>query len=226
MTDLTQPATAAEFEAVGVDAATAAGLAAQHNLMAGRSGTRDARIALEVSLRNLPPPSAPAPAKPISNTEGTAALAEHTDAELAKHLATAFAPPAAPYDYQFPDDRSQLSDDQITADMTVKTALHGEGMPKFVVESIAANLAQSMRTLGNESAAQAAIRQSSDRARLESMWKGESFDSNIALVDGLLEQMGNKHPVLRDVIARAAPRLTPLDVDLLLQVAKQRPDRR
>src|SRR6266478_4311973 len=100
MVDMTQPATAAEFQAMGVDEATAAGLAAQANLLAGR-GPPEERAALLFSLNNQPPPAKP-PAAPstVTPAEATAALQAHADAQLSAHFDQFYAPPQNAHDYR------------------------------------------------------------------------------------------------------------------------------
>jgi hypothetical protein len=227
MTDFTQPATAAEFEAVGVDATTAVGLAAQHNLMSGRAGSFDDRIALAHQLENLPPPAKPtAVPSMVTPAEATAMLEAHTEAEVGAHLATVMLPPASPADYKFPlTSLAEPTDEQIAADSELKSALHAEQMPKFAVESIGKSLAEASRMLANETPAQAQTRLGSNKARLTALWGGD-FDGSIKIVDAFLEQIGTRSPALREFIDRVAPVLDPLSIDLLLQVAKNRAGKR
>jgi len=219
MVDTTQPATAAEFEAAGASPADAASLADQANAMAGRKGF-NARVELEQSMRNQPPPAKAPPPTPLTNAQLSEAAASHQDAQLADSFDKLWQPPQSAYDYRFPDS-GNLTDEQAASDNAVKTALHTEGMPKFVVDSIASNLSESVRTLANETPTQASARLNANKGRLTAMWKGE-FDSNIALVDRLLEQMRTRSPSLVPFMDAAVSRLTPLDIDLLLQVAKHR----
>jgi hypothetical protein len=223
--DTTQPMTAAQFEAVGASPADAASLAAQHNLLAGR-GSSDDRVALEHSFRNQPPPPAAAPPAPTSNAQLVEATAAHENAQLAGTLDAAFAPPAQPYDYRFPEAPGTLTDEQLASDSALKTALHAAQMPKFVVESIAQNLAEASRALVNETPAQAQLRIESYRTRLVGMWGKDSFDGNMQMVDTFLEQQSANSPALRLFLEGAVRAFTPLDFDLILQVAKHRAGKR
>jgi hypothetical protein len=222
--DTTQPMTAADFVSVGVDPATAASLAAQHEALAGRSGF-NARVEAAQSLVNLPPPPAAAPAPTTTNAQLADATAAHENAQLVGTLDAAFAPPAQPYDYQFPQTTDTLTDEQLASDSALKTALHAAQMPKFVVESIAQNLAEASRTLANETPAQAQLRIGSQKSRLEGMWGKDNFDGNLQIVDTFLEAAGAKSPVLKAFLESAARAFTPLDLDLILQVAKHRAGR-
>jgi hypothetical protein len=220
MADLTQPATAADFTAVGVDAATAASLATQHNALAGRSGF-NSRVETAQTLMNLPPSASPAPPATTTNAQLADASAQHQDHQLAGTMDAAFAPPAMAYEYKL-EDESSLDDAQLAANSELKTALHAAQMPKFVVESIAQNLAEASRTLANETPDQARFRIESQKGRLEGMWGKDNLAGNLQIVDTFLEQQSAKSPALRSFLEVAVRALTPLDLDLLLQVAKHR----
>jgi hypothetical protein len=222
MADLTQPATPAEFIAAGADPVTARQLASQHNLMSGREGSFDERVDFAHFIENMPPPAAPAAPAPTSNAQLVEATAAHESAQLTGTLDAAFAPPAQAYDYQFPQTTETLTDEQLASDSALKTALHAAQMPKFVVESIAQNLAEASRTLANETPAQGAARIESQKSRLIGMWGKDHFDGNMAIVDNFLEQQTAKSPALKAFIEGAARVFTPLDLDLILQTAKFR----
>jgi hypothetical protein len=226
MADLTQPATAAEFQAAGADAATAAALATQHNIMAGRAGTPDQRAELAVGMRNQAPAAKPVPAaSTVTPAEATAALEAHTNAQLSAHLDEVFAAPAQASDYLFPYGHTDPTPEAFAFDNTIKADLHAANMPAFVVNSIAQSLAEANRTLANETSAQAAARLDANKSRLTAMWGGD-FDGNMRLVDGLIDQVGADRPALRAFIERVAPFFDPLSVDALLQVAKHRAAKR
>jgi hypothetical protein len=223
-----QPSSPQEFINAGATPEQAAILHEQHETMCGRRGS-DARVAMSVAAQEQPPaPKAgPVVARTVTQAEATAALEAHTESQFSGHLDRAFAPPASPSEYQFPATRVALTDEQLAADTALKGALHAEGMPRFVVENIAKTLSQSSHAIARETPAEAEARIGANKARLTALWGGESaFNTNIRAVDAMLEQMGNKSPALRELISSGlAGRLTPLDVDLLLQVAKHRAGR-
>lgn len=219
--DASQPVTAADFTAVGVDATTAASLASQHNTLANR-GSFNGRVALAHELERQTPPPAAAPSAATSNATLVDAAAAHENAQLAGTLNSAFAPPANAFEYRFPEAREPLTDEQLASDSALKAAFHAAQMPKFVVESIAQNLAEVSRTLANETPAQNQLRLESQKSRLMGMWGKDNFDGNLALVDTFLEQQSAKSPAIRSFLEGAARALTPLDLDLILQVAKFR----
>jgi hypothetical protein len=221
MADLTQPATAAEFIAAGADPVAARQLASQHNLMSGREGSFDERVDFAHFIENQPPPPKAAPTPQTSNAQLADASAQHQDHQLAGTMDAAFAPPAMAYEYKL-EDESSLNDAQLAANSELKTALHAAQMPKFVVESIAQNLAEASRTLANETPDQARFRIESQKGRLEGMWGKDNLAGNLRIVDAFLEQQSAKSPALRSFLGVAARALTPLDLDLLLQVAKHR----
>jgi hypothetical protein len=223
MTDLSQPASAAEFERAGVDAATAAALAMQHNIMAGRGGAANERVALQVSTRNQPPPAKPAaPAPSVTPAEATAALEAHTQAQLSAHLEDVFAPPALATDYRFPEGATAPTDEQSASVMALRTALHSEGIPRVVAENIALSAANASVTLANESMQQAQTRIASQKASLVRMWGQEAFEGNLAKVDTFLQGLRSRSPALASFIDSYAHAFSPTDVDLLLQLAQHR----
>lgn len=140
MTDLTQPASAAEFIAAGVDATTAANLAAQHNAAAGRGGFNAMAEARE-SFRNMPPPPTPAAPPPTTNAQLVEAAAAHQDVQLQGSIEATFAPPANAFDYRAPPPVSDATDEQYAADTALKTMLHVEGTPAYIGNAIMADLA-------------------------------------------------------------------------------------
>jgi hypothetical protein len=224
MVDISQPASATEFIAAGASPSEAAILAEQHETLAGRRGA-GAQVALSIAGRNQPPPPAPEPSTShVTQAEATAALDAHTEIQLGAHLDRAFAPPVSAADYVFPASPTQLSDEEFGAEQSLKSALHAEAMPKFVVESIAKALAESSRAVARETPAQGQARIAANNASLVRMW-GSDFDANIRAVDNLLETMGARSTALRDFVTRAAPLLDPLSIDLLLQVSKLRAGR-
>jgi hypothetical protein len=221
MADLTQPATAAEFIAAGADPVAARQLASQHNLMSGREGSFDERVDFAHFIENQPPPPKAAPAPTTTNAQLADATVQHQNVHLTGQMDATFAPPANAFDYRFPESTEPVTDEQLAGDSDLKNALHAAQMPRFVVESIAANLATASRTLANETPTQAQARIESQKARLQGMW-GKEFDGNMAVVDTFLEQQSAKSPALKAFIQNAARVFTPLDIDLLLQVAKHR----
>jgi hypothetical protein len=220
MADLTQPATVAEFIAAGADPVAARQLASQHNLMSGREGSFDERVDFAHLIENQPPPPKAALTPQTSNAQLADASVQHQNHQLAGTLDAAFAPPAMAYEYKL-EDESSLNDAQLAANSELKTALHAAQMPKFVVDSIAQNLAEASRKLANETPDQARFRIESQKGRLEGMW-GKDFSGNLQIVDTFLEQQSAKSPALKAFIDGAARVFTPLDLDLLLQVAKHR----
>jgi len=219
----TAPLTAEAFTAVGVDATTAASLAQQHNTMAGRGSFND-RVALSNELESRAPAPKPTAVAPTSNAELVSAVTEHENATLAGQLDATFAPPAMAYEYKL-EDESSLNDAQLAANSELKSAFHAAQLPKFVVDSIASNLATASRTLVNETPAQMNLRIESNKVRLQGMW-GKEFDGNMSAVDTFLEQQGAKSPALKAFLANAAHAFTPLDIDLIFQVAKFRAGKR
>jgi hypothetical protein len=224
--DVTQPASPAEFVAAGASPAEAAILAEQHEAIVGRRGP-EARAAILIGSRDLPPPPAPPPpVSTVTQTQATEALAAHTEAQMSAQLDQTFAPPATPAEYKFPYTRDP-SDEQFAADNALKAAMHAERMPKFVVDSIAQNLAETSRALANETPAQAQTRIEANKTRLTALWKNDGgFDANIAKIDSMLGWMSARSPALKAFIDANAHALTPLDLDLLLQVANHRAARR
>jgi hypothetical protein len=210
---------AGDFMLPGVDAAQAASLAEAHNARGGFKGF-DAQVEAVQSDRNMPPPPVPATPAPTSNADLVSAVAEHESAQIARHLDGTFAPPAMPYEYRL-EDESGLNDAQLAANSELKSAFHAAHLPKFVVESIAANLATAARTLANETPEQMQTRIDSNKIRLQGMW-GKEFDGNMSAVDSFLEAQGTKSSALKAFIANAAHAFTSLDLDLILQVAKYR----
>lgn len=224
MPDLTQPATAAEFQAAGADAATAASLAMQHNMMTGRAGTPDQRIELAVGMRNQPPAAKLAPpASTVTPAQATAALAAHNEVQLSHELDAVMAPPAAPGDYLFPHSLEPENEAAFAADNELRAALHSEGLPRHIVESIGSSLAQAASTRINEDQAQARI--GSTRATLE-RWYGKDTDANLAHADALFERLRAKGGATADFVEAVAPHLDALSLDALIQFAKHKAGRR
>ncbi len=221
MTDLTQPASAAEFMAAGVDEATATSLAAQHNTAAGRNGFNVMAEARE-TFRNQPPPPTPATPLPTTNAQLAEATAAHENAQLAGALDAVFAPPGQPYDYKFPESVEPPTDESMARDIAIKEALHRERLPGWAVTSILSNLAQDSRALDNETPAQKNARLDGATSRLSHMW-GAAYEDNVAIVTKYLDEL-QKDPALRDEIrtARRAIVVNPLTMDTILQVAQHR----
>jgi hypothetical protein len=223
--DVNQPAVAADYIKMGADPATAETLAQQCNILTGRSGTRDQRIDLEVGMRNQPPPAKPAPpASKVTPADAIAALHAHENAALSQELSAVMAPPASPSDYQFPS-RGDLSDAQFATDNEIKTALHSEGFPRQVVDSIASDIATAVATHANETQQQAQARIAGTRATLE-RWYGKDTDANLNLVDGVLARLIAKGGATRSFVENVASHLNALSIDQLVQFAKYRASRR
>jgi hypothetical protein len=232
MVDLTQPASAVEFQAAGVDASTAAALAAQHNVMAGRGSFED-RVTLAHSLENLPPQAKPAPHPPVSAVEATRLLADHNAAQLQGHMDKLFEPPASAADYKFPT-RGDLTDEQFAQDNAIKSAFHSEGWPDWLGNGIPKALSEGERELSRMTPQQQQARIAATESGLKRMW-GEQYDRNLATVDTYLEQMARKYPTLgidgsvRLDDGRDVPLLALLDsiwVDRLFEFANHRAGRR
>ena len=214
------PATAAEFTALGVAPAEAAMLAAQHEAMAGRSGY-EAKAAMMVAATDAPPPVNAAPVQStITKAEAVAALGAHNEAQLSTELAATFAPPASPFDYRLPM-ADRPSDEDLAADTALRTAVHSEGLPRFMVESIATSVLSASRALRAETEAQYTARVNDGNARLDRMW-GDQAATNRQAVADLLAQMSARSPALREWIDAAGPYLGPLDLDQLAQFARHR----
>lgn len=218
--DTTQPLTAEFLIQHGADPTLAAGLVAHGESLSPRASA-NARAETAQTLVNLPPPPTPAAPPPTTNATLSDATVQHQDTQIASTLDATFAPPANAFDYRFPT-AENVTDEQLASDSELKTALHAAQMPKFVVESIAQNLAEASRKLANETAAQGALRLDAQKTRLMGMWGKDNFEGNLTLVDSFLEQQSAKSPALRSFLASAAKALTPLDLDLILQVAKYR----
>jgi hypothetical protein len=218
--DMNRPMEAADFVTAGADPSVAADLAAQHNQLSGRGSFND-KVALAQSFHNLPPPAPAAPAR-TSNAQLADATVEHQDVQLVGQMDATFAPPAQPYDYQFPTP-DNATDEQLASDSAIKTAFHAAQMPKLVVDSIASSLAEAARTRGNETPAQEAMRIESQKSRLIGMWGKDNFAANMRTVDNFIEQTWEKNPALRAIDMEKLTRsLSPLDLDLILQTAKYR----
>jgi hypothetical protein len=234
MTDLSQPATAAEFVAAGASAADAAILAEQHNAMAGHRGA-DARAALSVAARDVPPPAArPPAASPVTQAQAVNALEAHEAAQLNAEMGKMFAPPAAPSDYRFPPSPRDPTDAEFAQDGAIKAAFYSEGMPRWLGEGIVKSLVEGEHALSRMTPEQASTRVASTVASLQRIW-GREYDSNLAIVDNLLEQMSRRNPGLgidgtvrldngHDVPLLSL--LDPLTVNSLLEFAKHRAGRR
>jgi len=223
--DLAQPVNADFYTQHGATPEQAAALAAQHNTLAGRGGFNTMADARE-QTRNMPPPAVPAAPAPTSNATLFEAAAGHENAQLASTLDAAFAPPANAFDYRFPERPTAPTDEQLASDGALKAAFHAAQLPKFVVESIAQNLAEASRHLANETPQQSQSRIDSQKSRLIGMWGSKEFDGNMQIVDAFLEQQAAKSPALRSFLEGAARAFTPLDIDLILQTAKHRAGRR
>jgi hypothetical protein len=141
MVDLSQPASAAEFQAAGVDAATAANLAMQHNIMTGRAGTFEERVAVGEAVRNLAPvPSAPAPAS-TTPAQATAALAAHEEAQLQGHLEQLYQGASSPLEYRIPVTAGELSDEALAADSALQQMLYTQRLPRDLGNAILQDVA-------------------------------------------------------------------------------------
>jgi hypothetical protein len=232
MVDMTQPASAAEFTAAGATPEQAATLAEQHNVMAGRRGF-DAKAAMSIAARDTPPPSAPAPAaSPVTPVQAQSALEAHENAQLASELDKAFMPPASPSDYRFPPGRTDPTDEEFAQDNAIKEAFFREGLPRFLGENIAKSLVEGVNALERMTPEQAQQRVASTVESLKRMWGGErEYESNLAIVDRLLDGMAARHPALgvaetvRLDDGRDVPVLELLDpfiVNSLLEFAKHR----
>jgi hypothetical protein len=219
VTDLNQPATAAEFQAAGVDAATAANLAMQHNMMTGRAGTLDQRAEVMTAVRErapLPKPTAPAPA--TTPEKALEALSAHQDSEQAQHLAAHFAPPAQASDYRLWEGATDPTPEEHAQIVELQGALHGAGMSKMVAESIAQSVTENSRSLASETDEQAHARLESQTGRLKVMW-GKDYDANVAKVKAFEQRLRRESPVLGKWLDAIDPFLSPLDVDTMLQAA-------
>jgi hypothetical protein len=218
--DLAQPVNADFYTQHGATPEQAAALAAQHNTLAGRGGFNTMADARE-QTRNMPPPPAPTAPAPTSNATLFEAAAGHENMQIAGTLDAAFQPPANAFDYRFPEGSTTPTDEQLASDGALKAAFHAAQLPKFVVESIAQNLAEASRNLANETPQQSQARIDSQKTRLAGMW-GKEFDGNMQIVDAFLEQQAAKSPALRSFLEGAVRAFTPLDIDLILQTAKHR----
>jgi hypothetical protein len=234
MTDLSQPATAAEFVAAGASAADAAILAEQHNAMAGHRGP-DARAALSIAARDQPPPTPPPPAaSPVTQAQAVSALEAHEAAQLNAEMGKMFAPPASPSDYRFPPPaRGELTDADLENDNAIRSAFHAEGVPRWLSEGVLNALSEGIHAVERMTPQQAEARITSTVANLKRMW-GAEYDNNLAKVDRLLDQMKARHPALGldgtvRLEDRDVPLLELLDsiwVDRLLEFAQYRAGRR
>jgi len=166
-------------------------------------------------------------AKPPDRQAFSDAGRAHDLNPLNAHLDSVFAAPLDASEYRFPAADKEPTDEQIQSDMTLKSALHAEGLPKSMVENIALNLRNSARALANETPAQEQMRIADNRSRLTAMWlrSGEgTFEENMALVDSELERV-SANPALKPIVEAAARYFTPLDIDSLFQYAKYRASR-
>ena len=232
MTDLSQPATAAEFVAAGASAADAAILAEQHNAMAGHRGA-DARAALSIAARDQPPPTAPPPAaSPVTQAQAVSALEAHEAALLDGEMAKLFA--GGRHDYPFPPPRDGVvTDEDMARDSGIKAVFRDEGFPDWLGKNIVNELVAGEHALSRMTPQQAEARVASTVGSLKGMW-GADYDSNLATVDKLLEQIARRHPTLGiDGSVRLDDRDVPLlelldslTVNSLLEFAKNRASRR
>ena len=218
--DMSQPATAEFFQKhAGIDAATAARLAAEHNEIVRNRGLglrESAHPAAQDMLRQGASPA---------NKDPFAASDRAGQAELQNHLADLMAPPASPLDYQFPSSLTPETEEAMAGDRELRAALHAEGLPRRVVESIGQELARAVAKRQNETAEQAANRQASVRQTLE-RWYGGHTDANLRLVDTIFDRLLAKGGATADFVRAAAPHLSALDIDSLVQFAKARAGRR
>lgn len=215
MVDLSQPATAAEFVSAGADAATAAALAHQANVMAGR-GTPDDRMALAMELANAPPAAKDAPSSPVSAAEATAALEAHQAAEASAHFEQTFAAPVSPTDYRFPYLNAEPTDEQAAADSAVKTALHEARVPTFIVGSIASDLAEATSKLANETPQALQTRLQSRDASLQRMW-GKDYVANVDKVNAFMDVLTRDPALAR--LNDDMRYMSAISVDSILQFA-------
>jgi hypothetical protein len=225
MTDLTQPATAAEFLATGVDAATAESLAMQANMMAGRTGTRDQQIELAVGMRHYVPPAQLAPTAKTTPEAATAALHAHTNAQLTQELSAVMAPPASPSEYRLPGWGDNQTDEQFATDREVAASLHAEGFPRHLVEGIGRDLATAAASRAHETPQQAQARIATTTATLQK-WYGKDLQANLQLVDGVVDRLLAKGGATRAFVENVMHHLDASSIDALVQFAKHRAARR
>lgn len=188
---------------MGVDPAQAATLGAQGNEISRNRG---------LGLRESAHPAAQEMLRQSANPAAKDPFATGEQSELHGHLDKVFAAPAEATDYHFEHGIAEPTAEQAATNSAIKAELHSFGMPKFVVDSIAHNLFE---------ASSKPPQLQATTASLKGMWGGQ-YDTNLKLVDTLLEQMSTDRPALAAFIGQAAPHLSALNVDALLQVAKHR----
>lgn len=240
-----QPVSAAEFIAAGVSPEEANSLVAQHQAQTGRGDA----LALTARSASVPPQQAADAQARLNQIQTDRAAGKISDwewrskyepealqlrdrivggmgsSQLTQELNVTMAPPASPNDYHFPSSIAPLNDEAIAADNELKAALHSEGLPRYIVESIGSALATAAATRTDETPDQAQARIGKTRATLE-QWYGRDTDANLALVDGVIDRLLAKGGATRDFVQAMAPHLDALSLDALVQFAKQRGTRR
>lgn len=124
------------LEQHGVDPAQAAVLGAQGDAIKG------GQLAPYDAVRSSSP--TPAAAPPASNSvtseQAVAALGAHNEAQLARELDAAMAPPARAWDYSIPSAAGQPTDEAMAADRALVGLLHAERVPVHIGNAIMIDL--------------------------------------------------------------------------------------
>jgi hypothetical protein len=213
----------------GIDPAQAASLAAHGDSISRNRGmgVMAPEGGRPVELDQMAPPLAPQKTQPAQPTPAQLqeSMRQHEEAQQAAHLDAHFAPPKSHLDYRFPASLEPQNEDAHAGDLELRQALHAEGLPRHVVESIASSLAEAGRMRGAETPEQAQSHQTSVGQTLE-RWYGKDTNANLALVVGIRDRLIGRGGATAKFVAAVAPHLDALSIDSLVQFARHRAARR